>query len=190
MFTNAVFCFTAVLYGVAAIVCLTCQANGFALGRSASKRRIEGEPQSHARRWVGPLVAMLLVLAGLDRYFGWSHEASDWIRSLAYERGWYEQRRKFQSIVIACVLMMVLALVWGGRLAAKPKRTAFGLSLHGLAVLSFFAFFFIRMLSNHYVDRVFVMTVMGVRIHWLIEWALLGFVIASGLLARRDRYNR
>lgn len=136
-----------------------------------------GVSHARSRRWMVAGLAVL-VLLGLDRLFWFHHLVADQIRDMAHEQGWYHRRRKLQAILLAFTVVL-LAGIWLFRSRLMRKVSAGSTSMPGLALMTLLAFCFVRAMSNHYVDRVFVHEIAGLRVHWLIEWVLLSTLMLT-----------
>jgi hypothetical protein len=144
--------------------------------------------QSRGRSLTWPLIGLaLLVILAADRYFWFSHVVADQIRELAHQQGWYHRRRKLQAFVLACTATGLVASVLLWRRFAR-SQTSSTLSMSCVLLGLLLVFCFVRAMSNHYVDRVLVYPVLGLRLHWLVEWSLLITLLFS--LGRELRLAR
>jgi len=122
--------------------------------------------------WFG-LGAVLFLLA-VDRAFNLGEGLTQFGRFMAYNQGWYRERRPFQreTIIGVCAVGALLFVGATWRLRRFPKYVRFavagGLLLCGLAVL--------HIISYHYMDAVLRHRTVKFRIEDLLALAGLGAI--------------
>jgi hypothetical protein len=120
--------------------------------------------------WLYVGLAVLVILA-IDRYFWLNHYLADQIREIAHQQGWYHRRRKLQAILLAVSTILLVAIgIFRKRIVQRAPLPTSWSSVMLWAVLTLCV---VRAMSNHYVDRVFMHSTAGLRVHWMIEWSLL-----------------
>lgn len=123
-----------------------------------------------------------ILVAALDRYYGFNILAGDFIRKLAHEQGWYDARRWLQTIAaLLIVSSLLLALCLMHLQLNSSYSPNLRLSSPTICLLALIAFYCLRGLSNHFIDAWLNFTVSGLRLNWIIEWLLLGLIITCCL---------
>ena len=155
--------------------------------RAARKARREAvydePPGSHPAFWM--VLAVLMLLLAVNRQF----DLLPWLtrtgRTLAKTRGWYQDRRMLQTLVMVGVgaggggLLMGCCCYWLVR-GAVPERV---FALVGLLfVLSFVV---IQAMSYHEVDVALRRRIMGLRLDRLLELSGIACVGLAAYLASR-----
>lgn len=130
------------------------------------------------RFWEG-LAAILLLLAAnkqLDLQSLLTQVVRDWTKA----HGWYERRRELQAAFIFAVaaigLAALLVVPYIIRRQEMPRRIA----LAGLIFL--YCFVLVRASSFHHVDWALGVTLLSVRINWLLEIGGIVIVALGALL--------
>lgn len=129
------------------VTCLFCLWTAVACRRAQH----HGLPGSDALVWAGLSgVFFLLSIMKTARGLGLLHGFGDFLRGVFKQRGWYEDRRRWQILASIAVAVVVIALaVWGLLwIWRRIKRYRLAVAFAGLAV----GFGIIRFISLHEVD--------------------------------------
>lgn len=131
------------------------------------------------------LVGILLALLCLNKQLDLQSLLTDIGRIIAFDQGWYEERRMIQKEFILGLLALsgvtVAFLIWRFR---KFWRKQFLLAA-GLAFL--ITFILVRAVSFHHFDAMLKIAVGGVKMNWFLELTGVGLVWLAALLGcRRD----
>lgn len=151
----------------------------------AARREDPDDPATWRPFWY--FTGGLLLVMALGRMVDLGDLAGDELRARARSDGWYESRRKFQSVVVAGLgfawLVIVFTAVW-----RVPERRRRYLPMI-VAVVTLAAFAAIRVVSLHQIDTVlYRRRILDVRYSTAIEFMLLAVAAPCTLLAwRRHR---
>ena len=153
---------TVVAYGVAA----------FTAGLAAWRAGNQGTGER--RMWT--LVAILMALLCINKQLDLQSLLTDIGRAIAWDEGWYEQRRKFQKWFVLGILgvsgITTAFLAWRFRGFWRKHFLLAG----GLAFL--LTFIVVRAVSFHHVDMMLKTSFAGVRMNWFLE--LTGIALVWG----------
>ena len=156
---------TVVLYFLAVISC------GLIARNSEADRRI----------WVA--ISILFLGLGINKQLDLQSALTEFGRTLAFQYGWYGQRRLVQVVLILLVAIgcvgAVIALLIGARRSAPPTR----LAILGTALV--LAFVLIRAASIHHIDRFIGQSVLGFRWNWILEMGGICVVLLASEWRRR-----
>jgi len=134
---------------------------------------------SDRRMWW--LVGTLLALLCLNKQLDLQSLFTDIGRIIAFDQGWYEERRIVQKEFVLGLLalsgMTVAYLIWRFHDFWKKQF----LLAAGLAFL--LTFILIRAVSFHHFDSMLKITVGGVKMNWFLELTGIGLVWLAALLA-------
>jgi hypothetical protein len=138
--------------------------------------------RSEARVWIA--IAVLFLVLGICREFDIQSAITDYWRSVARHQGWYGDRRSFQPVIILAIGMgFLIALVMLGK--ALPNLSPIT-QLAVMGAIMLLAYIAVRAVSLHDVDVLAGMTVLGLRLGWIMEFSGIFMVI----LAARRRHAR
>lgn len=149
------------------------RARAAALAGASAERRV-------AWLWAG-LGAFLLAL-GVNKQLDLQSLLTEVGRGLAYEYGWYEERRAVQRAFImgvaiaACLIGLALLALARGHIARLLP------ALGGAVFL--LAFVLVRASSFHRMDALIAADLFGLRLNWVLE---LGGILCTGASASRDQ---
>ncbi|MFT3812133.1 MAG: hypothetical protein QM740_02020 [Acidovorax sp.] len=127
------------------------------------------------------LLMLAMIALGINKQLDLQSALTEWERILAFEQGWYGNRRQYQVAFIAAVpvagltvLAAMLVLIWG-----SPAPTLWACTgAAGLVV-----FVAIRAASFHHVDEILGWRLGGLPLNWILEMGSL-VVIAWGAFRR------
>jgi hypothetical protein len=142
-------------------------------------RPSEGKRWSNVLFWAG--AAVFLFGLGINKQL----DLQTWFtltgKNLALRQGWYEDRRGYQALFIAFVMLTgvtgMTALVWSTRGNFRQLR----LALLGLAFLG--CFIVVRAASFHNVDQMLGFRIGGAKVNWILE---VGGIAVVGLGALQN----
>jgi len=165
---------TVAAYFVASWLCARC----------AAQAPLSPAPRPRAT-WFWILLAVLLVLAGINKQLDLQSWFTELARDVALEQGWYESRRRFQAVFVGTLLALVVAamsaLFWLSRSWMGSARTAL------LGVFALGAFVVVRAASFHHLDRFIGTTVLGLRVNWILEFGGISIIaLAAWMQASRS----
>ncbi len=124
------------------------------------------------------LLAALLLALGLNKQLDLQTGLTQLARALAYEQGWYEQRRVVQAIVIGCLSLMTMGgtlwMLWRLPRASSRARVAL---MGGIGLVLFVT---LRAISFHHLDQWLGFELIGAPLHVTLE---LGGIACVGLAA-------
>jgi hypothetical protein len=126
-----------------------------------------------ARFWAA--VALLLLALGVNKQLDLQTLFTQIGRDLAHAQGWYEERRRFQVMFIACVGVLSLLGTLGLAIALRKIATRIWLALLGVGFLV--SFVLIRAASFHHVDL--LLHAGTVRLNWVFELTGIGLIAAA-----------
>lgn len=132
-------------------------------------------------RLIWRLLLLGMIALGINKQLDLQTALTEWGRILAFEQGWYDNRRQYQEAFIAAVpvagltaLAVMLVLIWGA-----PAPTLWACTgAAGLVV-----FVAIRAVSFHHVDEILGWHLAGMPLNWILEMGSL-VVIGWGAFRR------
>lgn len=137
-------------------------------------------------RWLWRGLLWLMVALGVNKQLDLQTALTEFGRVLAFEQGWYDQRRTVQYAFV--LIVALLALAAGSVLLAiargLPRPTK--LAVAGVVVL--FSFVAIRASSFHHIDQLLGTSMLGLRLNWVLE--LLGLSIICVGASKRVGVHR
>ena len=152
-----------------------------AYGCTATTSCIAAIRTAGADRRMWWLVGTLLALLCLNKQLDLQSLFTDVGRIIAFDQGWYEERRIVQKEFVLGLLvlsgMTVAYLIWRFHEFWKKQF----LLAAGLAFL--LTFILIRAISFHHFDSMLKITVGGVKMNWFLELTGIGLVWLAALLA-------
>lgn len=143
-------------------------------------------PAQRAALWLA--LALILAALGLNKQLDLQSLLTDVGRLLAFQGGWYSQRRLVQTAFILTLAGgggLTLVFLW--RLTRRSMRDL-RLSLGGLALLV--CFVITRATSFHHVDQLIGMSLMGLRFNAIFELSGIGVIAAGAYRQIRSRADR
>jgi hypothetical protein len=155
-------------------------ATGLLCGCAAwAARPTEGKRWSTVLFWAG--AALFLFGLGINKQL----DLQTWFtltgKNLALRQGWYEDRRAYQALFIAFVLLAGMAVMAGLVRLTRGNFRQLRLALLGLAFLG--CFIVVRAASFHNVDQMLGFRIGGAKVNWILE---LGGTAAVALSALRN----
>lgn len=137
---------------------------------------VQATRQGHSvdtRLWRGAGAAMLLL--AINKQLDLHVLVTDVGRYLAVLAGWYQQRRGFQAVFIATVMIVLAVAVMVGFAITRNRDPALRLAMGGLAVSA--AYILVRAASIHHVDEFVSGTELGK--HWAAPFELAGMALVG-----------
>jgi len=130
------------------------------------------------RFWL--VLAVGLVLLGINKQLDFQTLLVDLARDLAREQEWYARRREIAAIFVQAVAAVgILALLVCGWIIRRSLRHQ-GPALVGMVFLV--TFIVVRAASFHAIDKVLCAPVGAWRLHWLLEIAGIACVGGAAIL--------
>lgn len=140
--------------------------------------------QATRRPWFWAILALLLVVLGINKQMDFQSLLTQVGRDLAQNQGWYSQRRLYQTRFIKAIALggaaSLILLCWFCR---HDWRRRF-LALVGM--IGLVGFILIRASSFHHVDQLLGMRLSILKVNWIIEIGSIGCVTLAAVLASRD----
>lgn len=127
----------------------------------------------------GGLLTTLLAL-GFDQHLKFSRSIMLLVRELAYDGGWYADRRLIQ--IIAIILAFVIASLAGWMLLRKTGKIAPGYRRVTIGAILLVAFVLVRGLSLHHIDAVMAISLADFSVGRMGETAIL-LAMATGFFS-------
>jgi hypothetical protein len=127
------------------------------------------------RFWI--FLAIFLFLLGINKQLDIQSLFSEIGRVTAKKQGWYNDRRRFQSVFVIILFTLSLAsiaLIWW---ILRKQWHKFLFPLTGFLLLV--SFILIRATSFHHVDRFLKTGPSCVRMNWTLELEEIGWVMTS-----------
>jgi hypothetical protein len=177
---------TVVAYFVGALLCWKAAAKAAAIERT---RVPAAPPPSSFRRGGAKLfwgvLGLMLAFLGVNKQLDLQTWLTFFVKGLAQNGGWYEQRRPVQAAFVIVIALAGLASLaglkhWVGK-TTRPMRVA----LAGAIFLG--CFVIIRASSFHHVDQMLGMKLEGFKLNWLLELGGIGCIASAALSALRSR---
>jgi hypothetical protein len=158
-----------------------------ALTLVAARREDPNDPATWRPFWF--LTGGLLLAMALGRAIDLGDLAGDELRAQARSGGWYESRRKFQSVVVAGLVVAWLAMVFTAVWRVPERRRRYLPMI--VAVVTLAAYAAIRVVSLHHIDALLYRRSIGdIRYGIAIEFAMLTLAAFCTLSARRSPTRR
>ncbi len=133
--------------------------------------------------WFWRGLTLLLVALGLNKQFDLQTAFTELGRVIAYEQGWYEERRGVQRLFIVAIGVTGLVVSAAVALAVRRAPPATKLTLVGVACL--LLFIVVRASSFHHVDGFLGGTVLALKWNWVLEISGISIVWLATELRRR-----
>ncbi len=157
---------TVLAYAAATVVCV---------------RRIAREERGSSRRLFWGILAIIMVLLGINKQL----DLQTWLtitgRKLAQSEGWYERRRTFQFWFIVAVATGGLMGFTALRRLVQEHGSDLRLPLFGTLLVT--SFVVIRAASFHHIDEFLRSPVADFKMNWLLELGGIGIIILGALKA-------
>jgi hypothetical protein len=148
-----------------------------------SPQRLGRIPAPARERALWLALAIVLLLLGINKQLDLQTALTEMARLIAYEQGWYQDRRGVQ---LAFIVVVALVGVW---LVYAVRRLADGCGPHMRAVLAgavlLACFVTIRAASFHHIDRLLGTHLLGFKLNWIFELGGIAFVTTGALRAGR-----
>jgi flagellar biosynthesis protein FlhB len=110
-------------------------------------------------------------------------------RALARQQGWYVDRRKYQAVFIAVLILLVSAMMlFTFVLMFRLVGTAERLALIGAVFVV--TFVLVRASSFHHMDILICSRQFGVKMNWVLEWSGIAIVFFAALFCQTQDNKR
>jgi len=134
-------------------------------------------PARRAALWL--FLAIVFFFLGINKQLDLQSLLTEVGKTLAYEQGWYDQRRIAQAILIGLVLVAGVASLVSLGWLVRGQLSDFRLPLAGLTFIVVFVV--IRATSFHNVDELLGLKLRGVRMNWVLELTGIGIVTVGAM---------
>jgi hypothetical protein len=163
---------TAIAYYSAAFLFLCCV-------RRARSRSAEATIDSHRERSLWTVMAIAMVLLGMNQHLDIASEIASISRTMAQHEGWYPARRAYQLFFV--VTMGLSAISFLGHSAYRMRRAQRHtfLALFGLVFVATLTL--VRAASFHQVDQLLYHSFWGIKLHWALEFGGIAMLAVTAL---------
>jgi hypothetical protein len=162
---------TVVLYFLAVISCGLVVRSG-----EANDRKI----------WAA--ISILFLGLGINKQLDLQSALTEFGRTLAFQFGWYGQRRLAQVVLVSSVAIVCVGAVTGLLIGARHSAPPTRLAILGTALV--LGFVLIRAASFHHIDQFIGQTVLGFRWNWILEMGGICVVLLASEWGRRTSRTR
>ncbi|MBC7522811.1 MAG: hypothetical protein H7268_17175 [Sandarakinorhabdus sp.] len=121
------------------------------------------------------LAALAMLALGINKQLDLQTALTAALRTTAKDNGWFDQRREIQRIFVIAVTVGGVVVCAGLAWLVRGLRPAVLSVLVGLCLLAVFVA--VRAASFHHIDVVMRMSVLGLKLHTVLE--LLGIAIVA-----------
>jgi hypothetical protein len=146
-----------------------------ALAGRAALVRSPGEPDTERVIWL--VITAALVFLGINKQLDLQTLFMEAGRSIAQSQGWYEHRRLFQMWFVVGITSAAVLFVGCFIFHFRAFWTSHRLLVAGLG--SLIAFVVLRAVSFHHFDVFLHTTILGIRLHRLLELSGVLLVIVA-----------
>lgn len=166
---------TVVLYALAAWACY----------RILRQVRLQHIAMSGNERLIWRLLVVTMICLGINKQLDLQSAATEWMRMVSMQQGWYDHRRQYQEAFVAALpvagltaFAALIVLMWNA-----PRPTLWVCAgATGLIV-----FVAIRAASFHHVDVLLNWRLVGLALNWILEAGSLMVILAGALTRTRTR---
>lgn len=136
--------------------------------------------------WLGFFLAFLFL--GINKQLDLQTMFTAAGRNLARQQGWYAERRKYQEIFIAVLILASVMMLFTFALMFRLVGTAERLALMGAVVILIFVL--VRASSFHHMDILICSRQFGVKMDWILEWSGIAIVFFAALFCQTQKTIR
>ena len=154
---------------------------GYLVGAVLSLRAARSAGGEEARLWL--CLGLVFLLLGVNKQLDIHSLVTQMLRDLAKAGGWYQDRRIFQAIFIA--LIVIAGAVGMTKLARRFRESAAAVKLAIFGVACTLLFVIARAASFHHADQMLSLKLGGVKAHAAIELLGVSTVIAAAWLYKK-----
>jgi hypothetical protein len=130
------------------------------------------------------MISIMFIGLGVNKQLDLQSALTEIARIIAFDEGWYDQRRVVQIWFIVGVatfcLLIALILSWFAYDTSLPAR----LALFGTVLV--LAFVLIRAASFHHIDQLIGDRILGLKWNWVLEMGGIAIVLFASEWRRRD----
>lgn len=152
----------------------------FSLAYMRRLDRTHSEDHAPEGRRLWRLIALILLLLGINKQLDLQTLLTETGRLLAKQQGWYEQRRSVQALFIAVIAsggIYLFLIVW------RAYKNVWRENLLPIAGMLFLiAFVVIRAASFHHVDRILGWHPGGFKLNWILELGGIACIMATAIV--------
>jgi hypothetical protein len=122
-------------------------------------------------------ISILFIALGINKQLDLQTALTEVGRMVAFEQGWYGERRTVQvwfiiGVALTCIVATIILLI---RVRKSPAPT--WLALVGMTTV--LAFVLIRAASFHHIDRFIGERILGLKWNWVLEMTGIAMVIIA-----------
>jgi hypothetical protein len=139
-------------------------------------------------RWIWLGLFLAFILLGINKQLDLQSLLTAIGRNLAFQQGWYAERRKYQAIFIAVLILASVMMLFAFVLIFRIVGTAERLALIGaVAVITFVI---VRASSFHHMDILICCRQFGVTMNRALEWSGIAIVFFAALCRQTQNNKR
>ena len=126
-----------------------------------------------------------LIFLGINKQLDLQALLTEIGRKMAKEQGWYELRRKFQTVFILSI--GVISLVFFAFLVRWIKGIGRQVGLAMFGILFLITFVVVRASSFHHLDSLLSIRLSVWKLNWILELTGVFFILLGSLLAHKSK---
>lgn len=158
---------TVAIYFIVAIICL--KAAFIPIDNNLHQEKIK-------RFWL--FLTFFLIALGINKQLDLQTLFTQLGKNISIEQGWYENRRLVQLCFI--ILIGIICITSITLLLKIYKRSSAAIKTSLISCIILFSFILIRASSFHYIDSFINITVMSIKMDWLLELGGLATIGIGG----------
>jgi hypothetical protein len=112
-------------------------------------------------------LALILLFLGINKQLDLQSAVTEMGRMIAWNEGWYDDRRTVQAWFVAVVTAVGLVMLYGLLRLTRGALSRVRIAVLGMGCL--LCFVVVRAASFHYVDKLLGLRLGGLRINWILE---------------------
>ena len=175
--------FTVFAYLVTAVLCFAAYRRYQQPSRTAS-----GNSCLPASRWIWFGLFLAFIFLGINKQLDLQTLFTAAGRALARQQGWYVDRRKYQAVFIAVLILASVMMLFTFVLMFRHIGTAERLALIGAVFVV--TFILVRASSFHHMDTLICSRQFGVKMNWVLEWSGIAVVFFAALFRQAQNNKR
>jgi len=139
-----------------------------------------------SERKLWQIISTLFLALAINKQLDLQTALTELGRLVAFDQGWYKDRRTVQlwfivGVALVCILFVVALLRWSWK-APIPTRLAL------VGTTAVLAFVVIRAASFHHIDRFIGSRVLGLKWNWILEMSGIATVIVASEWRRATQH--
>ena len=139
-------------------------------------------------RWIWLGLFLVFLFLGINKQLDLQSLLTATGKNLALQQGWYAERRKYQEIFVAVLILSSAMLLLAFALIFRVVGTAERLALMGGVIVV--TFVLVRASSFHHMDILSCNRQFSVNMNWLLEWSGIAIVFFAALFCQMQKNKR